>query len=262
MLSVLVVSLNAGEDLLRTVQSALSQKNASFEVLVKDGGSTDGSIEKLPKDERLRVVSQKDTGIYNAMNQAVGYAQGDWVLYMNCGDTFYDEDVLNKIEAFCAGIPAQLYCIVYGDCYTENRDLFVRYPDVFDDYVCLTKTLCHQATVYPRRLLQQRGFQEQYKIAADYECYVHAYSQGCKMLHIPLVVVRYQGNGASESPKNLKKSIQDADAICRQKLGEARYRKVMSRARRRGFGIKRFLVRQAWFYPVYKKLARLYHRSR
>lgn len=262
MLSVLIVALNAGDDLRRTVESTLSQQNADFEIIVKDGGSTDGSLEKLPVDQRLRIISKKDTGIYNAMNQAAELAEGEFALFMNCGDVFYDDMVLCQIENFCKEQVTEAQTIIYGDCYTENRDVYVRYPDVFDDYVCLTKTLCHQATVYPTAMLKRRGFQEQYRIAADYEYYVDAYSHGCKMIHIPLVIVRYQGNGASETPKNLKKSIKDANYICRENLGAERYRKAWFKAQLHGFGLKRFLVQQGWFYPVYKKLAKIYYRNK
>ena len=69
--SIITVCLNAGQDLLDTVQSTLGQTYENFEIIVKDGGSRDGSMEKLPADPRIRVVTRKDTGIYDAMNQAV-----------------------------------------------------------------------------------------------------------------------------------------------------------------------------------------------
>ena len=98
--SIIVVCLNAGQELLRTVDSILGQTYPHFEIIVKDGMSSDGFVEKLPGDERIRVVRQKDKGIYDAMNQAIPLVSGDYVLFLNCGDYFYNEKVLEKTGAW------------------------------------------------------------------------------------------------------------------------------------------------------------------
>ena len=86
--SIIVVSLNAGEELLHTIDSILKQTEQGYEIIVKDGFSSDGSIEQLPSDDRIRLFQQKDKSIYDAMNQAVQYASGEYYLFMNCGDYF------------------------------------------------------------------------------------------------------------------------------------------------------------------------------
>ena len=75
--SVVIVCLNAGQELLRTVDSVLRQSYSNYEIIVKDGMSGDGYVERLPADERLRIVRQKDKGIYDAMNQAISLTTGD-----------------------------------------------------------------------------------------------------------------------------------------------------------------------------------------
>ena len=100
MYSIIVVCLNAGQRLCDTVGSVLGQRYANFEVVVKDGGSSDGSVEMLAEtwqDARLRVYAEKDSGIYDAMNQAVKLAGGAYFLFLNAGDSFYDENVLDRI---------------------------------------------------------------------------------------------------------------------------------------------------------------------
>ena len=84
--SIITVCLNAGQGLLDTVARTLSQTYENFEIIVKDGGSEDGSLEKLPMDARIRVVTRQDTGIYDAMNQGIAEARGDYLIFMNCGD--------------------------------------------------------------------------------------------------------------------------------------------------------------------------------
>ena len=79
--SIIVVCLNAGEKLHSTLKSILEQTETDYEVVIKDGGSTDGSTEQVMQDEKIRLITQKDKGIYDAMNQAVGYAGGEYFFF-------------------------------------------------------------------------------------------------------------------------------------------------------------------------------------
>ena len=256
--SIIVVSLNAGEDLLRTVESVLSQSYRNTEVIVKDGCSTDGSINLLPEDNRIRIVSQKDKGIYDAMNQAMDIATGDFILFMNCGDLFFNDNVLQDCADHMKALQGEK-AIFYGDCYTMNRNSVLKYPD-FTDYLCFTMVLCHQATFYPVRLIKERKFCLDYKIAADYEYYVHAYKSGVLLIHLPITVAVYQGNGASETTKNRRLALNERKRILKENYRPEEYRRVWIHTRIRGVGIKQFLVCQEWFYPAYKKIAELYYK--
>ena len=97
--SIITVSLNSGPKLLETVENILKQTYKDFEIIVKDGGSTDESLSKV-KDLNspfVKVVETPDKGIYDAMNEAVKYATGDYVLFLNAGDKFYSGDVLERV---------------------------------------------------------------------------------------------------------------------------------------------------------------------
>ena len=98
--SLIVVSLNSGEKLKKSLESALSQSFTDFEIIVKDGNSTDDSFDRageLLQDSRIKVYHESDQGIYDAMNQAVQYASGDYIYFLNCGDYLYDADTLKKV---------------------------------------------------------------------------------------------------------------------------------------------------------------------
>ena len=82
--SIIVVCLNAGDKLNDTLDSIFAQDFQDYEVVVKDGGSKDGSIEGMRKDERIRLYIEQDKSIYDAMNQAVGYAKGEYIIFLNC----------------------------------------------------------------------------------------------------------------------------------------------------------------------------------
>ena len=115
--SIITVCLNAGQDLIDTVENTLNQSYDNFEIIVKDGFSKDGSIEKLPYNDKIKLIQKKDTGIYDAMNQGIEAATGDYLIFMNCGDWFYDGSVLERIDA---AIKEKQEMCYYGCAITEN----------------------------------------------------------------------------------------------------------------------------------------------
>lgn len=257
--SVLVVTLNSGEDLRKTINSILSQSYKNLEIIVKDGGSCDKSLDQLPQDTRIKIISERDCGIYDAMNQAVDYANGDFILFMNTGDIFFDDLVLENVnKVICNNIYGNT--IFYGDCYTVNRNVHLKYPERISDYVCFTMVLCHQATLYPCYMLKERKFDLHYTIAADYEYYVHRYVEGCNFVHLPVTIVRYLGDGASEQKENRIRNLYEANKIRKKYFNGYRYIKSWLLAQLHGAGLKQLLLRQEWFYPFYKKMASWYYK--
>ena len=119
--SIIVVCLNPGEKLLQTLQSIQKQEFRDYEIVLKDGGSTDGSLQKLdPEQSGLHVVTKPDRGIYDAMNQAVEEAKGRFVFFLNCGDWFMDEQVLADMHDRIAGheqTGTERSAIYYGNVY-------------------------------------------------------------------------------------------------------------------------------------------------
>ena len=104
--SIVVVSLNSGERLKNTLQSILNQTFTDYEVIIKDGGSKDGSLDFLAKGvllgkyPKVHLIQETDKSIYDGMNQAVTYVSGRYVQFLNCGDLFYDENVLQKTAEY------------------------------------------------------------------------------------------------------------------------------------------------------------------
>ena len=124
--SIITVSLNAGESLLKTIDSILIQDFQDFEIIIKDGFSNDGSYENISEDEKILKLQIKDTGIYDAMNQALEYTSGEYILFLNAGDYFYDSKVLNSFyDAIVSNnSPELLYC----DYTTTGLKEFVQSP--------------------------------------------------------------------------------------------------------------------------------------
>ena len=257
----IVVSLNAGIALNKTVKSILEQDIEDYEIIIKDGGSTDGSIENLPDNKRIHIIQQEDSGIYDAMNQATEFVKGDYIIFMNCGDTFYEKDCIRKIQ-YNILKNNNSKIIYYGNCFTVNRKAINYYPTIFDDYICFSKTLCHQATVYPTEIFSKRKYQLQYKICSDFEYYVNAYCNGYQLQHLPIVIANYEGGGTSETEINRKKAIMEKKIILKNNFSKKKYRKNWVKLQLHGKGICQWMAGSRYLYKIYSWIAGKFYRLR
>jgi glycosyltransferase involved in cell wall biosynthesis len=202
--SIIVISLNPGEKLLLTLHSIFNQTYQDFEVIWKDGCSTDQSVEEGLKqygtDQRLQHFRQRDQGIYDAMNQALKKAQGRFVLFLNCGDTFYSRDVLEKAAVFGEKRSDQTNVIMYGDTYKEISESVQYASPVINGFTCYRNIPCHQSCFTDRALFTDRGFQLSYHIRGDYEHFLWCYfDKKAHMEYLGFTVASYEGGGYSES---------------------------------------------------------------
>ncbi len=236
MYSIIVVCLNAGQRLCDTVGSVLGQRYANFEVVVKDGGSSDGSVEMLAEtwqDARLRVYAEKDSGIYDAMNQAVKLAGGAYFLFLNAGDSFYDENVLDRItdELHRLERGGRRADILYGNMYHKALDAVICASPEINDFTCYRNVPCHQTCFYRRTLFESRGYRTEYTVRADYEHFLWCYyDRKAAISYVPVVVASYEGGGYSETKENRKRSRQQHREIVLRYMGRKkadRYRLIM-----------------------------------
>ena len=216
--SILVVCLNAGEKLQRTVESIIRQTCTDYEIVIKDGGSVDESLNLLPDDPRITVVRKKDSGIYDAMNQAVLEAQGEYVYFLNCGDVFHEETVLQTISDEIDRKNRQdgdsnqrdggkTPDIVYGNIYDMLTRSMVSSNPSMDAFGCYRNVPCHQACFYKKQLVLEHPFSLEYQVRADYEQFLWCFFKArAALLYVPVLIADYEGGGFSESKSNLKKS--------------------------------------------------------
>lgn len=222
MFSIIVVSLNAGEKLLETIESIREQTIGDYEVVVKDGGSKDGCVDMLRHKmlgfdgamrSRIRIFEEKDSSIYDGMNQAVAKATGKYLYFLNCGDYFYRETVLEEvtreIEKNRDGSK-----IFYGDIYEVLRGNVVASNPKINGFACYRNVPCHQACIYDRELFAERGYEPKYRVRADYEHFLYSfYKKDAKPVYMPLVMASYEGGGFSETAENRKKSAKEHKEI-------------------------------------------------
>ena len=220
--SVIVVCLNSGDKLVNTVFSVLDQTFRDFEIIVKDGNSSDGSVEKLRKEclgeERIRYFAGEDGGIYDAMNRAVAEATGQYLIFMNCGDYFADELVLNKVDRFIRekGDPKG---ILYGNRLSRKSGSVEFSAPEITPFVCFRNLPCHQSCIYSLECFRERKYDISYRVRADYEHFLWWYFQGGRTcLYMPITISSYEGGGFSENPANVMRSKKEHREITRKYL--------------------------------------------
>ena len=124
--SIIVVTYNNADGLLRTLKSIRLLDYVQKEIVVIDGGSKDETLNIIADNQDIITtsVSEKDSGIYNAMNKGVKLVSGDYVVFMNAGDEFANKDVLSLVNGYDGDIIMGGY--IYGGKFTPEEDELMR----------------------------------------------------------------------------------------------------------------------------------------
>lgn len=219
---------NRHQTVVQAIDSVLSQSYEAVESIVIDGGSTDGTLTELqPYRMRLGVfISERDQGIYDALNKGIMHATGDVVGFLHADDVFENSDVLSKVAAAFLDSAVDA---VYGDLVYVRHDNIgqvIRYwkSGLYDDAALARGWMPPHPTFYVRRSVYERlgGFDTRYRIAADYDTVLRflAFSK-IRAAYIPEVLVRMRAGGISNrSIKTIvRKSIEDIEVLRRNKVG-------------------------------------------
>lgn len=206
--SIVTVNLNNAAGLERTLQSIAVQSYAHPEIIVIDGGSTDGSTDVIKRFENIitKWVNEKDSGIYNAMNKGIVRAAGQYVIFMNSGDTFYSAETLQKVST-----DMDNHDIIYGNAWVVDRDR--SWLEIFPPRLSLSfmasKFLCHQAIFYKREMLiSMGGYNEEYKIFADWDFNVRAlFLNGFSHKHLDVTICNFDRTGLSSMSDTIKEEF-------------------------------------------------------
>lgn len=230
--SIIVVCLNAGERLKDTINSILVQSYNNYEIIVKDGGSNDGSVEYLRNnidDGRLKIYDKKDKSIYDAMNQAIELAKGEYLLFLNAGDSFYDKEVLKNITQGISDKEKEsgkLPDIAYGNMYHKALETIIYPSPEINDFACYRNVPCHQTCFYHKTMFEDRGYDIKYNVRADYEHFLWCfYEKKAQMVYLPVMTAAYEGGGYSETKENRKLSAIQHKEITQKYMGKAKANK-------------------------------------
>ena len=195
MFSIIVPTLNVAATLDACLDSIARQTFSEFELVLIDGGSTDGTLDIANSfapelGGRLFIHCGTDQGAYDAMNRGVGLAAGAWLLFLGGDDTLYEADTLARVAAFIAEHePSDL---VYGDALMRSSSS--RYAGAFDlDRLLFEQNICHQSIFYRRELFDSIGpYNLRYRIWADWDFNIRCFSNPALVSrYMDIVVARY-----------------------------------------------------------------------
>lgn len=209
LLSVVTVTLNCASKARETARSVLEQDFADCEYIVKDGGSRDDTVASLQALGVQRVQVARDTGIYNAMNQALGLCSGKYVCFLNAGDVFASGQVLSEVARHIQARESSQ--LVYGDILRSDcspvwqkqmdySSRLIRYRSKLTSFYLYRRMVCHQAWFTRVDLLRGcGGFDERYGLLADYDLLLKlVLQQGIAYSHVASPLVVYEGGGATD----------------------------------------------------------------
>lgn len=202
-LSIITVNRNNAEGLLRTIGSVVSQTFTDFEYIVIDGVSTDNSVAVIKRyaDKLSYWISEADSGIYNAMNKGIEVAKGEYLLFLNSGDVFLDENSLH-----CFDFANENSDIIYGDLLirAKDEDSVNTYPDKLQFSYFINDSLPHPASAIKKSLLLEMGkYDENKMICADWEFFVKAVClKSCSYKHIDKIIAVFYLDGISSFDEN------------------------------------------------------------
>lgn len=187
--SVVTVCYNAADTIAETIESVLGQTCTDMEYLIIDGLSQDGTQEIIRNYENrpeVKTVFEADSGLYNAMNKGIDLCSGEYIVFMNSGDLFYDERVLADM------IPCLDRDLVYGNVLRRKAegDQIEKYHGKYKLWLLLLsgRMMSHQSLFTRTEVMRRMRFDEQYRICADYDFVVRAKRQKCSLRYVDRTV--------------------------------------------------------------------------
>ena len=196
-LSIITVNLNNAEGLERTLASVHRQTAyAEIEHIVIDGASSDRSCDILRKySPGLKWISEKDSGIYEAMNKGVGMARGEYLLFLNSGDTLYDEDVVSCILPRLNGCPILIGRILFEKSQAVSpTGAKISLLEMYRSFIP------HPATFIRKDLLVKRPYDTRLRISADWKFFFETLIlDGADYQYLDRIITVYDENGLSST---------------------------------------------------------------
>lgn len=208
--SIITINYNNKEGLRKTIESVVNQSFDDFEYIVIDGGSTDGSVDILKEhDQQIDYwISEKDSGIYNAMNKGIAKAKGEYLNFMNSGDCFYASDILEKVSDYQYDTD-----FIVGKDYHYNEKKHQGHASLQPPRTTMihffVATLDHQSTFIKKDLFRNSPYNENYQLVSDWIFFIEKIVKEQKQVQfIPDIVCRREEGGLSEQQwENNRKEI-------------------------------------------------------
>ncbi len=242
-ISIITCSYNAVNTIEETIRSVLLQKDADIEYIVIDGLSCDGTVDIVKKysDKIYKFISEKDSGIYNAMNKGIKLAGGDIVGFLNADDVYFNEKIINEVIKVFENENVDS---VYGDLIyvSEDNNKIKRHWKSGNFNINNFKKgwMPPHPSFFVKKDIYEKygGFNENYKISADYELMLRLlYKNKISTFYLPKILVKMKTGGISNKiSQTFKRLKEDYDIIKKYNLG--------------GFGCGLWVMFEKRFYKI------------
>lgn len=204
-LSIIIPTYNSASVLPKALESIVGQTFTDWEVLVMDGASTDDTLKVAQSynDSRIRIYSEPDKGIYDAMNKGIKKAQGEWLYFLGSDDWLWSDTVLHGV--FNQNIDD--YDVVYGD--VDAPHLARGHSGVWS-LETIDYNRCHQAILYKKTIFKRLGtYNLKYRIWADYDFNLKwFFAEKIKKKHLQIIIAHFsQGGYSSHDDSIMQKDL-------------------------------------------------------
>ncbi|MBX9255257.1 glycosyltransferase [Desmonostoc muscorum CCALA 125] len=220
-ISVITITYNRLQELKETFSNIISQTYQNLEYIVIDGGSQDGTVDFLQENSAniSYWISEKDAGIYDAMNKGALAATGDWIIFMNGGDKFFAEDTLAQVAEYLdnsVDVAYGKFEYVVNDKYGYHT--YQRQP--YDLSIIWREIpTCHQSIFVKRELQVKYPFDTFLTWCADHDFMARVYVAGYQFQEIPVVISKFDGSGGVS--RDLLSFTKERWSICRKYFGKS-----------------------------------------
>lgn len=200
LISIITISYNAANTIERTILSIINQTYSNIEYIIEDGKSKDGTLDIVNKYKHQisAIYSEKDKGIFDAMNKALHRSTGEWIIFMNAGDTFHNNEVISNI--FETQIPKEI-SVIYGDVYfiTSKGLQYIKCNPFYNKKGIRPMGICHQSIFTQRDAALKFCFDLKFKYTADYNMMMQIHKAGFEFKYIPIAISNYDLTGISST---------------------------------------------------------------
>jgi glycosyltransferase involved in cell wall biosynthesis len=198
--SVILPAFNSSQTIKTCLDSILAQTFTDFEILVMDGLSSDNTVALIEayNDSRIKIHSEKDKGVYDAMNKGIDKAVGKWLYFLGSDDCLYNNEVLRKVsEHILAAKDSQ---IVYGNVLIDGATAWAKDRQIYDGCYSLSKLLAqnisHQSMFYHFSVFEKLRYNTNYRICADWDIAIRCFSM-YRFCYMNEIVAIFKAGGAS-----------------------------------------------------------------
>lgn len=266
--SVITINYNNAAGLEKTMRSVAEQEPCSFEFIVIDGNSNDGSKEVIKKFQKNihYHISEKDNGIYDAQNKGLAQANGSYIIFMNSGDAFHNKTTLSSFEKEFSGSNKK---IIYGDTniiHANGSGEMLKPPAKLNNEFWYARTLNHQAVFTHASVFKELGnFSTHFRYASDFELMLKTYLKYPEeFLYYPNTICDFDNTGLTSSDSVHKAILEERKIILKANFSRKEYQRI------RKIYLSSLPAKKRWEYvardnktirtvlkPVYKTLKKL-----